>query len=106
MFVRERKLTVLRLSPEVLDRETGRYSESEETEIEISGSLQPVLGEDVQKLSDGYRLVDLKVLFAHVELDSNDVVLYKGNRYKIEHLEEWGYPRPHYRYIIQKEVIR
>lgn len=108
-FVREGPVTVQRTTPRALDKSTGRYSEEKVTTQVIRGSLQPITGEDLKKLPDGYRIFDVKVLFAHVRLKEDDIIVWREDKYRIEHKEEWEpefSPIPHYRYILVKEKIR
>lgn len=107
-FVREGPITILtQTTKPVLDRTTGRYSEAVYKEVTHSGNLQPTLGEDLDKLPDGYRVRDSKTMFLHVDLQEDDVVLYRGERYHVEHTDIWD-PAfstiPHYRYLIYKEM--
>lgn len=110
-FVREQPITFIRkIYPEELyDRDTGRPNPVVEEEHVVSVSIQPISGEELDKLGDGYRISDVRVVFSHNSFMENDVVLYRGDRYDIEHEEFWdegSSPIPHWRYIIVKETVR
>lgn len=108
-FVREGPVTVQTLTDPILNKDNGRYSKPIPTTRIIRGSLQPITGEDLNKLPDGYRTFDVKVLFAHVSLKEDDKIIWKTDNYRIEHKDEWEpefSPIPHYRYILVKEEIR
>ena len=106
LFVRESPLTFLRIVEGTLDKKTGRYSDSTEEEIILSGNLQPVLGEDLVRAPEGARVSDLKTIYLHEELDEKDVLVYKNKRYQVQKTDEWDpafSTLPHYRYIAQLE---
>lgn len=107
-FVREEPITVLRLGAPTLDLETGRYSDPIVEEVIIQGSIQPVSGEDLVKVPEGYRAEDMKMLFAHVELEELDKVLFKNKTYRVEGKDDWDVisaPLRHYKYVLLKENL-
>ena len=109
MFVREGPITIRRRPKAQIDQDTGKYITPKETEFTVSGSLQPVLGEDLAKLPAGFRVYDAKTLFLHESMEENDKVIHGGEEYIVEHKEFWEppfSPIPHYRYILTKEVAR
>ena len=108
-FVREGPVTIKRVTPPEIDPDTGRFGPAVETEVILQGSLQPVLGEDLEKLPAGFRVFNAKTLFLHEALEENDIVVYKGDELYVNHKEEWD-PAfstiPHYRYVLIKDVKR
>lgn len=110
-FVREGPITIIRLiEPESdIDLNTGKAIQPTEQEVIYSGNIQPIMGEDLKKLPDGYRLLDTQVMFLHEEIEDNDIVLYHNNRYRVIDKEIWD-PNfstiPHYKYYLEKEVVR
>lgn len=105
-FVREGPVTILRLEEGKLDKSTGRFEPDKETEIILSGNIQPVLGEDLVRAPEGARVTDMKTVFLHEEVEDKDILLYKGKRYQIEKVDEWDplfSTLPHYRYLASLE---
>ena len=110
-FVREAPITVLTITPPEIkiDKSTGRANPDTQTERIVSGAIHPVPGEDLKKLGDGYRSMDVKVAFTHEQLTENDIVVYKGSNFRVTHEDDWDEPYaplPHYKYILIKEVTR
>ena len=108
-FVREGPITIRRRAKATIDQDTGKYITPKEEEFVFQGSLQPVLGEDLEKLPAGFRVFDAKVVFLHEPMEENDIVVVSGDNYYVEHKEYWEppfSPIPHYRYIILKDVAR
>ena len=108
-FVREGPVTVKRVTPPEIDIETGRYGEPITETFTLMGSLQPVVGEDLEKLPSGFRVFDAKVLFLHESLEENDIIVYGGSEFYVNHKDEWDpyfSPIPHYGYILLKDVAR
>ncbi len=107
MFTRQEPIEVITLGTPELDKNTGRYSEPEETSSTYMGNMQPLLGEDLKILTDGDIIYDHKTLYLHVEIFEDDKVIWKNHSYRVLHKEEWSpgsSPLPHYRYIIKKET--
>ena len=108
-FVREGPIVIRRRPKAKIDEDTGKYIKPPEEEFTVMGSLQPVLGEDLEKLPAGFRTFDGKVVFLHESMEENDIVFHAGEEYHVEHKEFWEppfSPIPHYRYIIMKDVAR
>ena len=108
-FVREGDISVRRVTKGGFDINTGRELDNLQEEFTYRGSIQPITGEDLEKLPDGYRAIDIQVVFLHEPLEDDDIVVYNDNTYRVISSEIWEpiySPLPHYRYVIEKEVDR
>jgi len=108
-FVREQEISIIRLTGGSIDRATGRPTDKVETPGTLCGSIQPITGEDLNKLPDGYRTSDLKVIFTHEPLEEDDKIIYNERTFRVEHEDEWdpgSSTIPHYRYVIKREDLR
>jgi hypothetical protein len=105
-FVKYGPVVILRVTKGTFDKSKGRYSPDTTNEIVLSGNIQPVIGEDLNRVPEGSRLTDFKTIYLHEELEAKDILVYKGQRYQIEKVDDWD-PEystiPHYRYIAQLE---
>lgn len=105
-FVREEDIKILEKSEAVLNLDTGRYEEQPETERTLRGNIQPVDGNEFDKLPEGIRYQDVKTLFLHEALGPEDVVEFKDIRYVMEKEVDWDSGSAtirHYMYIIKRE---
>lgn len=104
VFVREGPVVVQRVEEGEIDKNTGRALPDTKEQFTLSGNIQPISGEDLNRAPEGARLVEMKTLFLHQEIDEKDIILYKGKEYQVELTQEWD-PHfstiPHWRYMMQ-----
>lgn len=104
VFVREGPVTVLRVTEGKIDKSTGRFAPDTTEQFILTGNIQPISGEDLNRAPEGARLEGMKTLFLHEELENKDIILYKGKEYQVELTQEWD-PAfstiPHWRYMMQ-----
>ena len=90
-----------------IDLNTGRYPDPVKEPFTMSGSFQPVLGEDLKAMPEGYREFDSHVIFSHTEIPKKSEIHHDNRTFIVFHREAWlpgAAPNPHYRYIIIEEV--
>lgn len=105
-FVREEDITCFRVTTPEVDRNTGRQGPDVEVEVILKGNIQPSVGEDLDNLPDGALTKDVKVVFLHEGLNTDDIVMYKGNRYVVKHEDDWDSASAtirHYMYYVWRE---
>ena len=100
-----RTISILR---RVGSRVNGRWTTSEETSMNVTGSVQPVSGKDTQFLPEGRRDVGTVKVYCNERLNvsvegsenSGDVVIWRGKKWEV--FQELDFANDiinHYKYL-------
>ena len=76
----------------------GRWEPGESESLFIKANVQPADGKDLEKLSEGRREHETIKIYSAFELRTvdkerqiqPDVVIWKGRRFQIEHVDDWS----------------
>lgn len=77
--------------------------------VSIACSIQPISGKTLERLPEGQRVGDLRVMYTETEVfmaneisqTKSDLVDFKGRRYEVELVEQWFGPIPHFKCVLR-----
>ena len=108
-FVREEEIDVICVIHGDFDLATGECAAPTETIGKISGNIQPISGNTLQRLPEGRRDKAIYSMWTSTPLDLETLIMYKGARFEIEQADDWDQPSstlPHYKYIMLRQGNR
>ncbi|NRA92776.1 MAG: hypothetical protein HRU26_08845 [Psychroserpens sp.] len=105
-FVREQEIDILTVTEGAFNLDTGEYDPSTETAGIVTGSIQPIPGDVLERLPEGTKSKAKMSLWAHEPMNLKTIVLFKGVRFEIEEVDDWNNissPIPHFMYVMLRE---
>ena len=101
--------TRTRRSHQPLDS-AGREQPRTNATATLVGSIQPLKGDDLERLPEGTRAADYVVVFSEAELTTAnggegldaDLISYRGEQYEVESVEPWSVVGGYYRAVARK----
>ena len=97
--------TVTRTDPRTLVM--GRVSAPSTSTFSIDAVVQPMPGRDLERLPEGFRSEDMRVLWTDTELKTPgtaqeaDKVDIDGELYQVEQVQIWDHDGVHYRVMVR-----
>lgn len=98
---------VTRTTPSTYDSD-GRLVPGVEAVLTITASIQPASGRDLQRLPEGLRTFETRVIYTTTELftqgpnQAPDIVAVEGFAYEVQMVEQWGNVGSYFKAIAQK----
>lgn len=98
--------TVTRRPPGVYTN--GRFFPGNTTTLNITGSIQPLVGRDLELLPEGLRTRELLKIYSATPLlvhganQNPDLITISGVQYQVETAEQWGPDGNYYKMIVAK----
>lgn len=86
----------------------GRLQASTDTVFEILASVQPATGRDLQRLPEGMRTAETRVIYTTSELltqgasQDPDIIAIEGFAYEVQTVEQWVQVGNYYKALAQK----
>ncbi len=86
----------------------GRLAAATTTTVRVQGVEVPITGRELQRLQEGYRGAEVKVLFTVAPLytidarQAADTVVIEGDTYQVEKVEDWSRLGGYYRVTLLK----
>lgn len=112
MLIASDPATLYRYGPETQDPDTGRTIKPAPTEIAITGSFQPISGEEREALPEGVRSSAQWKVYTKTELQTADQfnktpadeIAFNGDRHVVVQVEPRQSLIPHYKgYLVRKQ---
>jgi len=114
MLINPKPATLYRYGIETQDPDTGRTIKPAATEVDITGSFQPISGTERAALPEGIRSSARWKVYTETELQTSDQfdktpadeIVYLGDRYVVGQVEPRQSLIPHYKgYLIREKEV-